>query len=120
MTDQAQEHGEEDSKVTLVAWLADHPGSSVDDAQKALNWSKSQLAKAMTDDARRLAVRHRTGSSRKWSEAEILDALRAAWAAISTAERDRSQLCPLQPTRSRRDRRRSNLGASSAGVRILG
>jgi hypothetical protein len=40
----------------------------------------------MTDDARRLAVRHRTGSSRKWSDSEILDALRAAWAAISTTE----------------------------------
>ena len=76
----------ESAQLELVAWLADHPGSSVDDAQKALNWSKSQLAKAMTDDARRLAVRHRTGSSRKWSEVEILDALRAAWAAISTTE----------------------------------
>ncbi len=70
-------------QLTLVAWLTDHPGTSVDDAQKALNWTKPQLAKAMTDDARRLAVRHRTGSSRKWSEDEILDALRQAWAQVS-------------------------------------
>jgi hypothetical protein len=70
-------------QLTLVAWLTDHPGTSVDDAQKALNWTKPQLAKAMTDDARRLAVRHRTGSSRKWSEDEILDALRQAWVQVS-------------------------------------
>ena len=76
MTDQA----------ALVAWLTEHPGSTVDEARQALQWSKAQLAKAMTDDARRLAVRHRTGSSRKWSEAEILEALRQAWAALSTTE----------------------------------
>jgi len=70
-------------QLTLVAWLTDHPGSSVDDAQKALNWTKPQLAKAMTDEARRLAVRQRTGSSRRWSESEILDALRQAWAQVS-------------------------------------
>ena len=74
---------EESCASDLVQWLADHPGSSVDDAQKALNWTKPELAKAMTDDARRLAVRHRTGSSRKWSEDEILDALRQAWQQIS-------------------------------------
>lgn len=76
MTDQA----------ALVAWLTEHPGSTVDEARQALQWSKAQLAKAMSDDARRLAVRHRTGSSRKWSEDEILEALRQAWAALSTTE----------------------------------
>ena len=74
---------DESAAHVLVQWLTDHPGTSVDDAQKALNWTKPQLAKAMTDDARRLAVRHRTGSSRKWSEDEILDALRSAWRQIS-------------------------------------
>ena len=64
---------DESAAHVLVQWLTDHPGTSVDDAQKALNWTKPQLAKAMTDDARRLAVRRRTGSSRKWSEAELLD-----------------------------------------------
>ena len=73
-------------QAALVAWLTEHPGSTVDEARQALQWSKAQLAKAMTDDARRLAVRHRTGSSRKWSEAEILEALRQAWAALSTTE----------------------------------
>ena len=73
-------------QAALITWLTEDAGSRVDDAQKALGWTKSQLAKAMTDDARRLAVRHRTGSSRKWSEAEILEALRQAWAAISATE----------------------------------
>ena len=73
-------------QAALVAWLTEHPGSTVDEAAKALQWNKAQLAKAMSDDARRLAVRHRTGSSRKWSEAEILEALRHAWAALSTTE----------------------------------
>lgn len=74
---------EKSGAIVLVRWLTDHPGSSVGDAQQALNWSKLQLAKAMTDDARRLAVRHRTGTSRKWSESEILDALRDAWHQIN-------------------------------------
>ena len=73
-------------QAALITWLTEHPGSSVDDARQALGWDKSRLAKAMTDDARRLAVRHRTGSSRKWSEGEILEALRQAWSAISTTE----------------------------------
>lgn len=63
----------------MISWLEGHPGSTVDQAQAALGWTKPQLAKAMTDDARRLAVRHRTGSSRRWSEDEILEALRQAW-----------------------------------------
>lgn len=76
----------ESAQLELVAWLTDHPGSSVDDAQQALAWSKSRLARAMTDEARRLAVRHRTGSSRRWSEEEILEALRQAWAIISSQQ----------------------------------
>lgn len=63
----------------LIDWLRANPGRTADAARAAKGWNEQQLSEAMSDEARRLAVRTHHGAIRKWTEEEVLDAMRSAW-----------------------------------------
>jgi len=67
----------------LADWLKAHPGSSARDAQAALGLTDAQLAAAMNDEVRRLAIRVREGEySQVYSDEDIYAALRRSWDAV--------------------------------------
>lgn len=65
---------------TLIAWLKDHPGGTTQEARRTLDWDEQELASAMTDEVRRLAVRTREGDyAQQYTDDDVLNAIRAAW-----------------------------------------
>jgi hypothetical protein len=68
------------SQVALAEWMRAHPGSSAADAQAAFGWDDLQLAEAMTDEVRRLAIRTQPREAhRRYSDAHMMAALQHAW-----------------------------------------
>lgn len=72
------------NQQALADWLREHPGSSVHDARAALGWDELQLAEAMTDEVRRLAVRTQPREAhRKFTDAHTMAAIQHAWEIVS-------------------------------------
>jgi DNA-binding transcriptional MerR regulator len=77
-----------ETKHELVAWLRLHPGSTMQEAGRALNWTDEQLSQASSQEALRLSVQHKESASyQEFSEGDALAAIRQAWRLTSpTAE----------------------------------
>jgi transposase len=64
----------------LLTWLRRHPGSTLHEAGRRLNWTDEQLSQATTEEALRLSIQPRDGASfQEFSDEDALGVIQQAW-----------------------------------------